>query len=125
MEMSNQGKWKVHMINAMDTAFTEIYIYRETERGREIITDLSKMIVTSFERGASTVNVEPTIKIDWGCGQEILQALADALYGHGIKPEGEPVLKNELSATKYHLEDMRKLMFETVGELVKAAVNDG
>jgi hypothetical protein len=116
MDASNDGKWRVHMINAMNTAFTEIYIYRETARGREIITDLSKMIVTFFERGQSTVDIEPTIKVDWGCGQEILQALADALYGHGIKPKDKPVLENELSATKYHLEDMRTLALRRLND---------
>jgi hypothetical protein len=30
----------------------------------------------------------------------------------GIKPEQIPVLENEMTAVKYHLEDMRKLVFK-------------
>jgi len=122
--MQKIGQWQVHVVNAMHNAFTEIYIYKNYENRREIITNLSTMEVKSFDRGASTVDVEPTIKVDWACGQEVLQALVDGLYEHGIKAEKEPVLKDELTATKYHLEDMRKIMFEHVGNLVKKAVGN-
>ena len=41
-----------------------------------------------------------------------LQGMANELHKLGIRAEGEPVLENELSSTKYHLEDMRALVFE-------------
>jgi hypothetical protein len=40
-------------------------------------------------------------------GQAILKALADALFRAGFLPESATTA--ELKATKYHLEDMRKL----------------
>jgi hypothetical protein len=39
-----------------------------------------------------------------------LQAFADVCYKEGIMPEKQPIIENELTATKYHLEDMRKLL---------------
>ena len=41
-----------------------------------------------------------------------LQGMANELHKLGIRAEGEPVLENELSSTKYHLEDMRALVFQ-------------
>ena len=41
-----------------------------------------------------------------------LQAMANELKEIGVMAEGELVLENELGATKYHLEDMRQLVFK-------------
>ena len=40
-----------------------------------------------------------------------MQAMANELHKVGIRPEGEPVLENEIEAVKYHLEDMRAMAF--------------
>lgn len=44
--------------------------------------------------------------------REFLQAAADAAWEIGIKPKQMADHSSELKATKYHLEDMRKLAFE-------------
>ena len=42
--------------------------------------------------------------------EDMLKALAAGLDAHGIKPAAEPEAAGELKATKYHLEDLRKLL---------------
>jgi len=54
---------------------------------------------------------EPSIKISRIFGKEtnFLQALSDALAKCGYKPKSVEENEGELKATKYHLEDMRKI----------------
>lgn len=51
--------------------------------------------------------VETTFISDDGEGREIMQGFADALNQMGFIPDDATT--SELKATKYHLEDMRKL----------------
>lgn len=86
------------------------YIFGEEPSGkRSICTDIAKMEFTMYEEGTPT---EPTFTLRHGVTKPFLQAMANELSKLGVKAEGEPVLENELVATKYHLEDMRKLVFE-------------
>lgn len=54
--------------------------------------------------------IEPTIVINDTDAEDMLKALAAGLDAHGIKPAAEPEAAGELKATKYHLEDLRKLL---------------
>lgn len=54
----------------------------------------------------------PFLEIFGDYSKPFMQAMADALNEHGVNPTGKPVLENELTATKYHLEDMRNLVFK-------------
>lgn len=55
---------------------------------------------------------EPTILISDRLGGSTMQALADKLWECGIRPTEAAGSAGSLSATKYHLEDMRKLVFK-------------
>ncbi len=44
--------------------------------------------------------------------REEAQVLIDALYGAGLRPSQAAGSAGQLSATLYHLEDMRKLVFK-------------
>lgn len=52
--------------------------------------------------------VEPTARLK----QEDFQQLCDELYRLGFRPSDQKDPNGELAATKYHLEDMRKLAFK-------------
>ena len=60
------------------------------------------------------LNVEPTLRFNaeaqWD--QNILTHLVDGLIRSGIKPTEKVPDANEITAVKYHLEDMRKLVFK-------------
>jgi len=57
---------------------------------------------------------EPTIKLRMNYREQepVLRSLVDGLIEHGIKPTKKLPDNNELTAIKYHLEDMRKIVFE-------------
>ena len=57
---------------------------------------------------------KPTLEFDGGEGKEFLQSLAESLVLAGFKPDELKAKNNEVTAIKYHLEDMRKLVFEKV-----------
>lgn len=56
------------------------------------------------------------MKIPSEIGETLLQELANALHDMGIKAHSAAPLANELTAVRYHLEDMRKLVFKKGGE---------
>lgn len=88
----------------------DIYIFAIDANGkRSLCTSIDTM--TFIEHTESLIIEKPTIKISGFMAQPFLQAMADTLEKHGVRPKGKPVLENELTAVKYHLEDMRKLVF--------------
>lgn len=48
---------------------------------------------------------------------EILQSILDAAWEQGLRPTGFTDIKNETTAIKYHLEDMRKIAFNQLEQL--------
>jgi hypothetical protein len=86
------------------------YLFQDNENGgRELCTNLKTMEFKPIKRGEFVP--EPTFSISGCVVQPFLKAMANALDEIGIRPEGKPVLENELTATKYHLEDMREIAF--------------
>jgi hypothetical protein len=88
----------------------DLYIFANYHDGsRAICTSLERMIFTKYDESVS--DNKPTLSINEHISKPFLQAMADALDKIGIRATGKPILENELTATKYHLEDMRKLVF--------------
>ncbi len=54
----------------------------------------------------------PTFTLRQWTAKPFMQEMANLLKRLGIHAEGEPVLENELTAVKYHLEDFRQLVFK-------------
>lgn len=99
---------KVRLIHSnMDFGY-DVYVYQEHSDGCiSIVDDLQTWAMTKYEPGQK---MNPTFDTH---RTSMLQAFADALYEVGIKAKKEPILENELSATKAHLEDMRGLVFSS------------
>ena len=55
---------------------------------------------------------EPTISLDMQPIENTAQVLMDDLWSCGIRPTEGAGSAGSLKATEYHLEDMRKLVFE-------------
>ncbi len=108
-------KWQMRVANSPSSFAVDVYIFRNVAEGkREYISNLSGpagMVATTIDEGG---RMEPAMRIDRG-STEILQALADGLHDFGVKPRQEPILKNELTATKYHLSDMRDMVCIVAG----------
>ncbi len=57
---------------------------------------------------------EPTLRMTNVEGKQFLQGLAEALVQAGFRPDELKAHNKEMEATKYHLEDMRKLVNEAL-----------
>ena len=89
----------------------KVYIFaNESDGRRSIITNLTTGEIKTIEPHHPVG--EPTFRLGFGMSEPFMQAMANELYKMGIKAEEAPVLANELVSTKYHLEDMRALVFE-------------
>ncbi len=52
----------------------------------------------------------PTLRLYDGWGEELLQAFAEALDKRNIKTEKDAKIEGTLEATRFHLEDLRRLL---------------
>ena len=102
---------KVHIKEDAFADVTNIYIIEEDERGQRFIAQPMKLVFKKFDEYLET---QPSIKIGRHFGKvtNFMKNLATALAQAGYEPEVEKELKGELKSTKYHLEDMRKLVFK-------------
>ncbi|MDY6893878.1 MAG: hypothetical protein SVO01_00445 [Thermotogota bacterium] len=99
------------------------YVFKINQDGsRELCTSIDKMEFQKWEPGATFE--EPTLSISGFVAKPFMKAMAETLKEIGIKPDGEPVLENELVATKYHLEDMRRLVFSSSDNSLKQITKD-
>ena len=87
------------------------YVFSTGPTGaRQICTSLDEMNFVDYEEGTM---VDPTFSLTGLVVKPFLKEMANALKQIGIRADDEPILENELAAVKYHLEDMRTLVFKT------------
>jgi hypothetical protein len=99
-----------------------VYIFANNPDGtRSICSDLKLGTFKTHNRGERIE--EPTFRVTGDMAKPFLQGMANELHALGIKAEKAPVLENEMGAVKYHLEDMRKLVFEERIEYVNQEVD--
>lgn len=94
--------WRVH--TRWDPAYQahDVYLIKVEPDGSEaVVTDFT---MKSIPRHGIAERIEP-IKD----GDGLLQAIMDAAWEAGMRPRGFKDHTNELTAVRYHLEDMRKL----------------
>jgi len=91
-----------------DTLGTEIYII---DRGNRF-TYLAKHVKLEFEKVKDGAEwPEPTLVLGENLVFKLSKALSKMLDERGIKSDSQSKIEGLLEATKYHLEDMRKIVF--------------
>ena len=71
---------------------------------------VAKEIVLEFEEVPEGAFFKaPTLRINWHDSKDFMAAIKEALDGEKLPASA---VEGELKATKVHLEDMRKLVFE-------------
>ena len=88
------------------------YIMRDYGDGRLGVMKQVELVEEVFEAGAD-IAPEATFVLPYRMAQEFMEALHRALSKEGIEADSEATLKGTLSATQYHLEDMRKIVLGT------------
>lgn len=86
-------------------------IFYEERNGKNYVVEPIEFKLTEHKEGAP---VNPTIKLPYHVSNEFLQSMAEEIEARGIRPSKVLPYESELSAIKYHLEDMRTLVFKKV-----------
>lgn len=84
---------------------TSVWIARKGPQGLAVAEPV-ELVFRAAEEGAT---VEPTLQMNSEFAHQLFAALAEALDEQGIKTTKDANLAGELTATKYHLEDMRSV----------------
>lgn len=88
-----------------------LHVWDRKNRQTTCYTLLSEDIPEGAERRACHIDTLEMIEDGNDYGRQFLQALADAAWEAGIYPRQIKDKQDELTAVKYHLEDMRKIVF--------------
>ncbi len=101
----------------------ELGIYIVDRRGNDL--SVAGPVDLEFHPYKEGDEVKPTLSIPFWMAEEFMQAFVDELSNNGVKTKNELTMEGELNATKYHLEDMRKLVFEGGGKMNNEAIDRG
>ena len=100
---------KVHIEHDPRFRGTAIYLFGKDNQGEFVIEPMD-LVVRHYELSERIDN--PTLVFGGRDGEMFLQSLAENLVHIGFKPDELKAKEGELSATRYHLEDMRKFAFK-------------
>ena len=104
-------KFKVYCKYEDYSRILNFYIFSIAGNGEEsFCKNIDTMEFEEYSPG--DILNKPTFQLTGRMTKPLLQAMANELKELGIKADEEPILENELSAVKYHLEDMRKITFK-------------
>lgn len=99
------GDWKCVITNKPWADAVDVYLLHESH-GKFEIANLNKdgtVVMKELKEGAD--DSKPFFTLPYFAWQSVLQAMGD------VEPDiKKEVVDSELKATKYHLEDMRKLL---------------
>lgn len=82
-------------------------IFWEERDGKVYAVQPMEMIFKECPGGATT---GPSLRIAGAYANEFMKAFAEALDKKGVKTENDHKIAGTLEATRFHLEDMRKLL---------------
>ena len=101
---------KVHIEHDPRFRGTAIYLYGNDKDGEFVIKPVN-LEMEHYEPGVALD--APTFIFGGREGEFFLQQLAQALVRIGFKPDELKASESQISAIKYHLDDMRSLVFKT------------
>lgn len=109
--MINFGEWEVKIEPRYDIGTNFIFLVKKNGHERQLLTK-DGVIIMLKEGGRP----QPDVALHFAeLDDDQLKAFADALATFGIKTKNDSKNEGLLEATRYHLEDMRRLAFEKRG----------
>lgn len=114
--------WQVHPIHSPEYGGYELVVLNSTsERAVSLVHPLTLTEVPLY--GQVPPGERSIVRPEQA--EELLQAMMDAAWQIGLRPTGVADPTNELTAVRYHLEDMRQLAnIPGSGEAFKVASGD-
>lgn len=107
--MNIQNEWKCKLANDPMSLNTMLYVFRESSKGHVEFATMEDGHIMLHE-GDRLGPVKPFLILNDYMAKELFQSLAEALGKSGYKTEINHKAEGLLEATKFHLEDMRKLL---------------
>jgi len=101
---------KVKVQDDPEIAGTSVWIYDVAPDGSITVVCPVDLTIRK-EYKPSNLSLEPTLRFSRAEGHDFLQGLAQALVANGYRPDELKSTDKQIEATKYHLEDMRRLVF--------------
>lgn len=98
--------WHVDILKDLFEHETNALITCRDHSGKHMAMQVSFIEIKTGQR------TEPSLAESHEDFIDFLQALVDAAWDFGVRPKNAQDTGNELKATKYHLEDMRSLVFK-------------
>jgi len=92
---------------------TRIWVYGEDDRGMESVVEPLDFNMREIGVGESP---PPTFTFSRRDGHAFLQSFSEALSKAGFQPDELEASNKQIDAIKYHLEDMRSMAFNKVGD---------
>ena len=111
-EIQPVGPWKGYLRYNINNDARELFVCRN---GSEAAHQAGRYFAVGFQwehvpLGKSGGDLRPLCGASWGDdGAAFLQAMLDVAWEAGLRPASFKDHTNELTAVRYHLEDMRKL----------------
>uniref|UniRef100_A0A6M3IR13 Uncharacterized protein n=1 Tax=viral metagenome TaxID=1070528 RepID=A0A6M3IR13_9ZZZZ len=108
--MTNVG-WNVVLRLDEERDGLRMWIIKQDLDGtREVVAPIDLEVRKEYKFGE--MFPEPTLFFDSFSAHQFLQGLVNGLVENGYKPDEIKAHDKEVEAMKYHLEDMRKLVFK-------------
>lgn len=98
------ASWKVFTRREIMWGGHSIWIMREDTGGRSYIRKFEMQTIEEWQQAPDDSQPLPHDQTE-----DFIRAVMDAGWEMGLRPTGHEDHDNELKATRYHLEDMRKL----------------
>jgi len=98
---------KVKILHNPLTDDYDIYVFNRLPDGK---IEVAKPVEFIMETREEAEIIKPTFSLNALQGSSFLKSFFDELIESGFTAPAEEQLKGELGATKYHLEDLRKLL---------------
>ena len=111
--MENKLLSKINVYMQYNPAHHGIDIWFEKDGGDGKVL-IAKPLNIEFEEVNPYGYIEPTMMFDKHNGYEFLKSFATGIVECGIEIDAIKYKKDEMSAVKEHLADMRKLVFEGI-----------
>lgn len=117
-------KWQVSIQYNHFSFCVDLFMWRRFLNGRvQVMSEDSKgqKILVEFDSLTPLENIKPTLRLVGSEAGDILKALADAIDQQGVKIDSDAKVEGLLQATREHLSDMRRLVFDGIDRKPKSS----
>lgn len=104
----NFGEWKARLYENPGTISIDLWLFRDTTAGRQCLTHDG--MIKTFKEGEATDFNDYFVRFE---SHEQLHVVANAFANFGVKTANDHKNEGLLEAKDAHLQDMRKLVFDT------------